>query len=95
MPNPALQRTQPVATDSSTIVATMNRAYPIPKSPDVGELVDSIETLEAFARDHGPGHYDVDEHSVDQLPETNVSARAWDTVIHQPDGRIIRDPMPW
>ena len=36
--------------------------------PDVGDILDSIESLEAFARDHGPGRYDVDEHSLDPFP---------------------------
>jgi hypothetical protein len=71
---------------------TMARRLRIARGPDVGDILDSIESLEAFARNHGPGRYDVDEHSLDPFPGSKVSARAWGTVIHQPDGRIAVKP---
>jgi hypothetical protein len=40
----------------------------------MGAFVDSVESLEAFARDHGPGRYDVDEHSLDVFPSSNRAA---------------------
>jgi hypothetical protein len=40
------------------------------------ELLDTIESLEAFARSHGPGRYDVDEHSLDPSRRTRVLDRA-------------------
>jgi hypothetical protein len=46
----------------------MTDVYRISKGPDVGNILDSIESLEAFARDHGPGRYDVDQHSLDPFP---------------------------
>jgi hypothetical protein len=70
----------------------MTRCFRISKGPNVGDVLDSIELLEAFARAHGPGRYDVDEHSLDPFPATKVSARAWGTVIHQPNGRIAVKP---
>lgn len=51
--------------------------------------LDSIEWLEAFSRDNGPGRYDVDEHSLDLLPETKVSSKAWGKMIHHHDGKVI------
>jgi hypothetical protein len=33
----------------------MNHIYRVSKGPEVGDILDSIESLEAFARDHGPG----------------------------------------
>jgi hypothetical protein len=62
-------------------------------SPDVGAIVDSEERLELFARQHGQGRYQVDEHRSDPFPKSNCSARAWGTVIHQPDGRIALKPF--
>lgn len=61
----------------------------------IGEIVSSIESLELFARDHGPGRYDVDEHSLQPFPRTKVTARAWGRVIHHQDGQVVLDPIPW
>lgn len=47
----------------------MTNVYRISKGPDVGDVLDSIEFVEAFASDHGPGRYDVDEHSLEPFPE--------------------------
>ena len=55
----------------------------------------SIEALERFARDHGPGRYDVDEHSLDPFPGTKVSARSWRKVIHHQGGQVVLDPIRW
>jgi hypothetical protein len=46
----------------------MTHVHRITKSPDVGEVVDSVEELKLFARENGPGRYDVDEHSLDHFP---------------------------
>jgi hypothetical protein len=67
--------------------------YRITKSTGVGEIVDSVESLVTFARDHGPGRYDVDERSLDPFEGSNAKARAWGTVIHQPDGRVALNPF--
>jgi hypothetical protein len=70
----------------------MPLVYRITKNPFVGELVDSTEAAESFAREHGPGRYQVDEHSLDPFPGTEISARAWGTIIHQPNGRNALKP---
>jgi hypothetical protein len=67
----------------------------ISKGPGVGEILDSIDSLETFARNHRPGRYDVDEHSFDPFSGTKISARAWGKVIHHQDGQVILDPIPW
>jgi hypothetical protein len=72
---------------------TMPHVYRISKGPDVGQLVDSAESLEAFARDHGAGRYHVDEHSLEPCDGSNAKAHAWGTVIHQPDGRVAVKPF--
>jgi len=73
----------------------MTHVYRISKGPDLGDIHDSIEALPAFARDHDPGRYDVDEHSLDPFLGTKVSARAWGKVIHHKDGQVVLDPIPW
>jgi len=61
---------------SSTIIGeTMTLCFRISKEPDVGDVLDSIEALEAFAEDHGSGRYDVDQHSLVLFSGSNVSAR--------------------
>jgi hypothetical protein len=71
----------------------MPHIYRNTKGPYVGDLVDSTEALDAFTREHGPGRYQVDEHSLDAFEGSNAKARAWGTVIHQPDGRIALKPF--
>jgi hypothetical protein len=66
----------------------MRTVYRVTKVLDVSLLVDSIEAVEAFARHHGPGRYIVDEHASEPFPGSKHSARAWGTVVHQPDGRV-------
>jgi len=63
--------------------------------PDVGDILDSIEALPAFAREHGPGPYDVDEHALGPFRRSQVSARAWGKVIHHQDGQVVLDPSTW
>jgi len=73
----------------------MPHIYRITKSPKVGEIVDSVDALESFARDHGPGRYDVGEHSLDPFPCAKVTARTSGKVIHHQDGHVVMDPIPW
>jgi hypothetical protein len=73
----------------------MSCVYRVSKSPDVGEVVDSVPAVEAFAREHGPGRYHVDEHAAQFLAGSKSSARAWGTVIHQKDGQVVLEPQPW
>ena len=74
---------------------TVTHIYRTTKSPEVGDIVDSVEALESFAREHGPGRYDVDEHALHPFPGTKVTARAWGRVIHYQDGYVVKDPIPW
>jgi hypothetical protein len=69
--------------------------YRVTKNPDVSQLVDSIEAVDAFSRQHGPGRYDVDEHSLHPFPGSNHVARAWGHLIHRQDGRVELEPHPW
>jgi len=71
----------------------MTHVYRITKSPVVGALVNFGEELELFARENGPGRYHVDEHSLEPFEGSNAKARAWGTVIHQPDGRVALKPF--
>jgi len=72
----------------------MTHCFLITKSTGAGEIVDSVESVEAFARERGPGRYDVDEHSLEPFPGTKVSARAWGKAIHHQDGHVVLDPIP-
>jgi hypothetical protein len=60
----------------------MPHIFRITKNPEVGDIVDSVDALASFARENGPGRYDVDEHSIDRFPDTNVTARARANAIH-------------
>jgi hypothetical protein len=73
----------------------MPNIYRITKSPKVGDIVDSVDALKSFAHENGPGPYDVDEHSLDPLLGTKVTARAWGKVINYEDGHVAMDPIPW
>jgi hypothetical protein len=73
----------------------MPHIYRITKSPEVGDIVDSVNAFKSFARDNSPGLYTVDEHSLDPFRGTNVTARAWGKVIHYEDGNVAMDPIPW
>ncbi len=73
----------------------MPHIYSIAKSPEVGDIVDSVDALQSFAREHGPGRYEVDEHSRDLFPGTKVTPRAWGKVIHHKDWQVVMDPIPW
>jgi hypothetical protein len=73
----------------------MSGVFRISKGQDVGDILDSVEALPAFARDHGPGRYDVDEHSINLIGGTKVSARAWGKVFHLDDGQVVLEPIPW
>jgi hypothetical protein len=72
----------------------MTHVYRISKGPDVGDILDSIESLELFARDHGPGRYHVDEIIADPLPSGN-SYRRWGVVIAKQDGTVSVNRDPW
>ena len=52
----------------------MTPVFRIPNGPSVGDILDSVEALQAFARDHGPSLHEVDERSLNPFPETTVSA---------------------
>jgi len=81
---------------ASTIIGDpMSRCFRISKGPDDGDILDSIEALPAFAKEHGPGRYGVDVHSLDAFPGSKVSARAWGKLIHHQDGQVVLDPIPW
>ncbi len=70
----------------------MSKVHRITKSPEVGDILNSVESLVAFARERGPGRYDVDEHSLDPFPGANVAALAWGKVIHHQGGQVVLDP---
>jgi hypothetical protein len=71
----------------------MSTVYRITKKPEVGQLVDSTEALERFARENGPGFYHVDEHSLEPFEGSKHSARPWGTIIHRWNGRILAKPF--
>jgi hypothetical protein len=54
----------------------MPHIYRITKSSEVVDIVGSVGALESFAKENGPGRYEVDEHSLDPFRGTNVTARA-------------------
>jgi hypothetical protein len=73
---------------------TMPHIYRITKSPEVGEIVGSVDALKSFAKEHGSGRYEVDEHSLEPFPGTKFTARAWGKIIHHEDGYVAMDPIP-
>jgi hypothetical protein len=73
----------------------MPHIYRITNTRKIGRIVDLVDALQSFAQEHGPGRYDVHEHSLDPFPGTEVTARAWGKVIHHKDGHVVVDPIPW
>jgi hypothetical protein len=68
--------------------------YRISNGPYVGDILDSIESVESFARDHGLSSYDVDEHSGDPFLGSHYVLRAWDRAIHYHSGHAVLDSIP-
>jgi hypothetical protein len=89
------KRNRPFRTPVQSSANPWLNDYAISKGPDVGDILDSVELVEAFARDHGSGRYNVDEHSLDPFPGLKVTARAWGKVIPHKDGQLVLDPSPW
>jgi hypothetical protein len=71
----------------------MARVYRISKSPNVDDILESVESPEKSARHHGPGRYDVDEHSLGPFPGTKVSARAWGKMTDHQDSQVVLNPI--
>jgi hypothetical protein len=67
----------------------------ISKGSRVDDSLDSTQSLETFARDHGPGRYDVDERSLESFLSSDHVARDWGHVIRRQEGQIVVDPIPW
>jgi hypothetical protein len=93
--NPALRRPQGAKAAPRIHGEATTRRFRVSKVPDRGDSVQLVEALEAFARNHGPGRSDVDEHSLDPFPGSNHVARAWGHLIHRQDGRVEMEPHPW
>jgi hypothetical protein len=72
----------------------MPHIYRVTKSPEIGDIVDSVDALESFARERGPGRYDIDEHSLDPFPGSKHIARAWGKAIHHNHGQVVMDAIP-
>jgi hypothetical protein len=80
--------------DDSTIAGkTMTGRFRGATDSTIGDVLHLAESLEAFTRDHDPVRYDVDEHSDDPFPGTNISARASGKLIHHRDGKVEHDPI--
>jgi hypothetical protein len=73
----------------------MIRVYRVSKSPEIGEVVDSIPAVETYVRETGIGRYQVDEHALEPLPGSKATARAWGTAIHKQGGEVVLEPYPW
>jgi hypothetical protein len=73
----------------------MTHVYRISKGPDIGDILDSIESLETFARDDGPGRCDVDRHSLD-VSRSGQTLSGWGVVIDRYEATVgaDRDPSP-
>jgi hypothetical protein len=67
----------------------LNHSYHIHNEAGGGGVVQTVEAIGAFARDHGPGAYVVDVLSPDSLPGSHVLASAWGKVIHHLDGKVV------
>jgi hypothetical protein len=84
------------ALDDFTIAeTTVPPRLRIVRGPDIRYILDSIGSLDPFAREHGPGRYDVDEHSLDPFPGTNCPQGRCGKVTGHQDGQVVLDPIPW
>ena len=72
----------------------MPHIYRITNGPDLGDIVQAVDDLKAFARAHGPGCYHIDEITSDPLPSGHTSRR-WGLAISHPDGSVELEPDPW
>jgi hypothetical protein len=69
-------------------VISENRSYHISNEAGGGGIVQTVEAIGAFARDHGPGCYAVDVHFPDLFDDSVDSSKAWGKVIHHLDGKV-------
>jgi hypothetical protein len=67
--------------------------YRITKSPAVGDLLDSVEAVEAYVGENGLGRYAIDEHAADPSPGSESTARGWDSMIQHRGGQVVLDPI--
>jgi hypothetical protein len=65
------------------------RSYHISNEAHVGGIVQTIDAIGAFARDHGPGCYVVNQHFPDPLHDSVELSKAWGKAIHHPDGKVV------
>jgi len=66
-----------------------NRSYHVSNEAGAGGIVQTVDAIGAFARDHGPGCYVVDEHFPNPLDDSVDSSRVWGKVIHHLDGKVV------
>jgi hypothetical protein len=65
-----------------------SHSFHISNDAHIDGVVQTIEAIGAFARDHGPGRYVVNEHYPDPLQDSFNSSKVWGEVIHHLDGKI-------
>jgi hypothetical protein len=63
-----LLKTQLDGEVSSIVSDAMTRVLRISKGTIVGDILDSIEALQEFAREHGAARYDINVHSLERSP---------------------------
>jgi hypothetical protein len=61
-------------------------AYRITRNPDLVVFVDSLTGARDFARENGPGRYQIDEQRCGLSVDATTS---WGTIIHDSDGQIL------
>src|ERR1700733_14056876 len=65
-----------------------SHSFHISNDAHIDGVVQTIEAIGAFARDHGPGRYVVNEHYPNPLHDSFNSSKVWGEVIHHLDGKI-------
>ena len=72
----------------SKVAVNEKRSYHISSEAAPGGIVETVEAIGTFARDHCPGLYAIDVHFAD-LVRGSDSSRAWGKVIHHLDGKVV------
>ena len=77
----------PAAVPSKEFV-NANYSYHVFNEASADGIVQTVDAIGAFAREHGPGCYSVDVSFRHPLPGSVNVTRAWGNVIHRPGGKV-------
>jgi hypothetical protein len=75
-------------------VLGIDRSYHISNGMKTSGVVSTIGAIGVFAREHGPGHYSVDQRYPDPFNGVGVISRPWGKAIHHAGGKVTMHLEP-